>query len=401
MTDRAAHLVDHVLPDVPVRQWVLSVPHRLRYLLAWDHGLCRAVAGRLTRAVVRVLQERARDAGVAHAQGGGVVVIQRFGGALNLNVHFHALMLDGVFAPGESGAPVFHPVPGLTALDVEEVLATIEPGIAREVRRRGLEAEDDASQTRDAWTDEAPLLAGLAAASVQGTTALGTHRGTRPDRLGTRAASVDPAEPGPNHARANGYSLHAARVVPAGRRDELERMCRYVLRSPVVAERLRLTDDGRVHLTLREPWRDGTTGFVFDPVEFLGRLAVLVPRPRINLLLYFGVLGARAAWRAAVVPGEGTPRDAVCAVPPSEDHVVPDPRRGPSWAALMQRAFGFDVLACPRCGGRMRLVALIERAAVIARILRHLGLPTEIPPPRPARAPPDAAWFADADILST
>ena len=51
-------------------------------------------------------------------------------------------------------------------------------------------------------------------------------------------------------------------------------------------------------------------------------------------------------------------------------------------------SFGFDVLACPRCGGRLRLIALIEEAAVIERILRHLGLPTAIPEPRPARAPP-------------
>jgi hypothetical protein len=54
----------------------------------------------------------------------------------------------------------------------------------------------------------------------------------------------------------------------------------------------------------------------------------------------------------------------------------------------MRRTFGFDVLACPRCGGRLRLVALIEQAAVIQRILRHLGLPPEIPAPNPARAPP-------------
>ena len=52
------------------------------------------------------------------------------------------------------------------------------------------------------------------------------------------------------------------------------------------------------------------------------------------------------------------------------------------------RTFGFDVLACPRGGGRLRLVALIEQASVVQRILRHLGLPTEVPEPRPARAPP-------------
>jgi hypothetical protein len=63
----------------------------------------------------------------------------------------------------------------------------------------------------------------------------------------------------------------------------------------------------------------------------------------------------------------------------------------------MERTFGFDVLACPRCGGRLRLIALIEEAAVIGLILRHLGVPTEIPALRPARAPPLRVGVRDAD----
>jgi hypothetical protein len=72
-------------------------------------------------------------------------------------------------------------------------------------------------------------------------------------------------------------------VVPAGQRERLERIVRYALRPPVAQERLELAPDGQVRLELRHSWRDGTTALVFDPVEFLGRLAVLVPRPRINL----------------------------------------------------------------------------------------------------------------------
>jgi hypothetical protein len=113
---------------------------------------------------------------------------------------------------------------------------------------------------------------------------------------------------------------------------------------------------------------------------------VLTPRPRVNLILYYGVLAPRAAWRSALVPAtsDGSmPRAGII---------------GGAWAAsrsgayqraeLMRRTFGVDVLACPRCGGRLRLVALIEQASVIQRILRHLGLPSDLPEPRPARAPP-------------
>ena len=403
MAERAAHLVDHVFPDVPVRQWVLSLPYRLRYRLAWDHDLCRAVVAVFMRAVLGWLRRRAQLGDVAGGRGGAVVVLQRFGGALNLNVHIHALVLDGVFAKDRAGALVFHPTSSLTALDVAEVLATVEPGIAHLLNRWGIGEDDDSAGEADAWTDEAPVLAGLAAASVQGRVALGRQRGARIRREGVAPDEVTPRALGRCHARSNGCDLHAGLVVPAGQRERLERVCRYALRPPVARERLSVTGAGQVRLQLRQPWADGTTHVVFDPVEFLGRLAVLVPRPRINLLLYHGVLGPRAAWRADVVPGEATPQREV--EPQTEDTTAqradgegeaaaqtPGAKRrrarGRLWADLMRRTFGFDVLACPRCHGRLRLIALIDHTPVIQQILRHLRLPSEVPVPMPARSPP-------------
>jgi hypothetical protein len=301
MAERAAHLLDHVFPDVPIRQWVLSLPYRLRYQLAWNHDVCRSVVAVFVRSVLGFLRARARDGGASDGRGGAVAVIQRFGGALNLNVHFHALVLDGVFARNRAGTLNFHPAPRLTALDVAEALATVEPRIKRLLHRRGLGEGDVDGSASDVWAEDAPVLAGLAAASVQGTVALGPHRGARLRRQGDPREEGEPLEPGGCHARANGFDLHAGLVVPAGQRERLERVCRYALRPPVSQERLHLTGEGQVRLQLRQPWRDGTTDVVFDPVEFLGRLAVLVPRPRINLILYHGVLGPRAAWRADVV----------------------------------------------------------------------------------------------------
>lgn len=65
-----AHLLDHVFPSVPVRQWVLSLPHRIRYLLAWDHALCRAVVGVYMRTVLGFLRRRARRLGVRKSSTG-------------------------------------------------------------------------------------------------------------------------------------------------------------------------------------------------------------------------------------------------------------------------------------------------------------------------------------------
>ena len=66
----------------------------------------------------------------------------------------------------------------------------------------------------------------------------------------------------------------------------------------------------------------------------------------------------------------------------------PPPAANRLWAEFIRRSFGFDVLECPRCGGRLQLIAVTEDAAVIERILRHPGLPTDIPEARPARPPP-------------
>src|SRR5437899_2668337 len=86
MAERAAHLVDDVFPEVPVRQWVLSLPPRIRYQLAWDHDLCRAVVAVYLRAVLGGLRDRARRDGVAGGRGGAVAMVQRFGGALSSQV---------------------------------------------------------------------------------------------------------------------------------------------------------------------------------------------------------------------------------------------------------------------------------------------------------------------------
>jgi hypothetical protein len=86
MTERAAHLVDAVLPRVPVRQWLLTVPYRLRYRMAFDHGLSRAVLRVYTRVLLDVYRRGARARGIDGAQTGMVTAMQRAGGALNLNV---------------------------------------------------------------------------------------------------------------------------------------------------------------------------------------------------------------------------------------------------------------------------------------------------------------------------
>ena len=116
----------------------------------------------------------------------------------------------------------------------------------------------------------------------------------------------------------------------------------------------------------------------------------LTPRPRINLIIYSGVFAGHARGRsAAVALALQTAQTATApASPPCEAQPAKPEQRHYRWADLMRRAFAVDVLACRRCDARLRLIATIESPEAIRRILTHLGLPTILPRPDPARAPP-------------
>jgi hypothetical protein len=418
MAALAAHLVDGVFGDLPVRQWVLTLPHRLRYALAYDPPLCRAVLAVFVRALLGFERRRAQAHGVV-GRGGAVTAIQRCGSALNLNIHFHTLVAEGVFVTAPDGTVRFAPA-GRPPTDVEvgRLLAAVRRRILRLARRRGLvvdggEAEAD---TADGLALADPALAALAGAAVVGRVATGPRAGHRVLRLGTGAAAPAVSSAGPRHAHRAGFDLHADTAVRAGDRRRLERLCRYVLRPPLAQEALALTAQGQVVLRLRRPWRDGTRAIRFEPGELLEKLAALVPRPRANLLLYHGAFAARGCWRVARATAAPAPSGAATPAPapapaaapaasaapprPPGSPADPDPSAAPrppppgyvrprhaAWAELLRRSFGLDVLACSDCGGRLRLVATIAAPHAIARILAHLGLPPAPPPPLPARQP--------------
>src|SRR5262245_66060073 len=160
MTERAAHLVDAMLPWVPVRQWVLTVLYRLRDQMAWNHGLSRAVLGAYTRALGAVYGRGARARGIEGGRTGMVTAVQRAGGALNANVHFHTLVLDGVFTETRGGALAFHAAPAPSDAEVAAAVATIRRRVPRLLVRHGLEPGDDAAGPADRLAEGAGGRAG-------------------------------------------------------------------------------------------------------------------------------------------------------------------------------------------------------------------------------------------------
>ena len=307
MADTAAHLGDRVFPEVPVRQWVLSLPVALRYRLAFDSALTAEVLRAFVRALSASLRRRARARRpFPYLQPGAVTFVQRFGDALNLNVHFHVLALDGVFGGSDPGTLRFVPLEPPGDDEILRVLEAFSRRLDRLMARRGLPSDAD-PDAADPLQLDAPLLAEIAAASVGGRTASGPRAGRRPNRLGDRIDSGSRDDPPPGCASAKGISLHATVAVPARDRKRLERLCRYAARPAVAAERLSEHADGRLVYRLRHRWRDGTTHMLFEPIELLERLAALVPPPRFHMVRYHGILAPAAGRRDAVVPARIAP----------------------------------------------------------------------------------------------
>ena len=336
MAERAAFWVDHVLPEVGIRQWVLTVPWRVRWLLARHPHLVRGVVGIAWRAVFAYQARRAAAAGHTGGRCGAVTAIQRFGSALNLNVHAHGLLLDGVYV--EEGEELrFVRLPPPTTEEVEELVVTVAARCERWLRSQGF-GDEELSEQPEEDTDG---LSEVQAASVGGRSVLGRVR--RVQRLGGKLYRLPP-----RCASSFGYTLHAGVAVGPRDRQGLERLARYLCRPPLAKARLSRGPDGEVVLGLKRAWSDGTTELRFTPLAFLERLVALVPPPRAHQTLYHGVLARRSAWRSRVVPEPAEPRKrgpTLCATHRPASRWVP-------WADLLLRVFEQDGFACPVCRHR-------------------------------------------------
>ena len=395
MSQTAAHLVDHVIPHVPVRQWVLSLPIPLRVLLAAQPELVTPVLQVVQRVVTRhLLRQAGLKADEGH--GGAVTLIQRFGSAANLNIHLHCLVLDGVYCCDADGSPAFIEADAPNDDELHALLQTVIARLMKMLTRRGVLVED-MGQTYlaepDADGEEARTLQPLQAAAI-------TYRIAFGPRVGQKVLTLRGAMPREDSARQplcadiDGFSLHAAVRVEAHDRKRLEQLCRYITRPALSDERVQVNAAGQVELKLKTPWRDGTTHLVSSPLEFMQRLAALVPRPRLHLIRFHGVLAPNAKLRSLVVPqGPEVEERATAAVAASECVVQtetnpdrPDRPHRIAWARLLKRGVRHRHAALPQL---RRRGAQDHRGHPGATGDRedpaHLGLDPQ-PPPRGRRA---------------
>jgi len=384
MVESAALLVDEVLPRLPMRQWVLSFPFQLRFLFASRPEIMSRVLGLVYRAIETHLIQQA-GCTRATAKTGAVTLIQRFGGALNLNIHFHMLFLDGVYLIDRE-PPVFRRLSAPRPQALEALIHTISQRVGAYLEREGLLVRDIENTYLQLEAPDESAINDLLGHSITYRIAVGPQAGRKAFTLQTVPAREQDSDNG-NLAKTAGFSLHAGVDAKAHQRRKLERLCRYIARPAVATDRLALTRQGYVRYQLKTPYRDGTTHIILEPLDFIARLAALVPKPRVNLTRFHGVFAPNSALRHQVTPaGRGKQK-------PLEAKTPAQRRAAMTWAQRLKRVFKIDIETCDQCGGAVKVIACIEDPALVKRILDHLEQRPDSNATRthPARAPPPAA----------
>ena len=151
---------------------------------------------------------------------------------------------------------------------------------------------------------------------------------------------------------------------------------------------------GNIRYQLKTPYSDGITHVIFEPLDFIAKLAALVPKPRVNLTRFHGVFAPNSKHRVDVTPakrGKGRARKK------NEDKTPEQRHQAMTWVQRLKRVFNIDVSICPQCGGEAKVIASIEDQAVINKILNHLQAKGELSPPPEllpdSRASPSSDWF--------
>ena len=270
---------------------------------------------------------------------GAVAFIHRFGSTLNPHLHFHCVVIAGVFDAAAAGGVIFTAATGVDAHAIAQVQAQVRRRLLRSFVRRGLLPSDDARAMAQ-WQ----------------------HGG--------------------------GFSVAASVRIEAADRAGRERLLRYCARPPFALERLRQLDGEQLSYDHPKAGPGGSGPQILTPLKLLDRLAAVVPPPRVHRHRYFGVLAPNSPLRSAVT---ALARVATTSPPaPSPEPTAELAHRRAAryaWARLLARIDEVFPLVCSHCGGVVRIIAFITDGPTVRDILVHLGEPTAPPRIAPARGP--------------
>jgi hypothetical protein len=306
-----------LLPPVPVRHWVFSLGESAQPYLVAQPRLRTRVARACVMAVFAWLRRAAAREGVPEPwRCGAASAVHRVGATLEANVHVHALVLDGVYAPGPDAAACFHRLPAPRRTELRRMLAELRVTLASLLARAEPSRSPRPAAPRSATHDVQRVAASRAV--------------VRP--------VLDPGDAAV--CRVGELDVRAGAPVAADDRPLRARLCRYIARPPFDPTALERGDEGRLRYRLHHPFADGTTHVELAPQVLAERLRALAAGELRPPVAFHGVLAPGAAATALDAPvGEGRQLPLLELPPgPSRTH-PPAPR-------------------CPRCQHALEVVSV-------------------------------------------
>ncbi len=403
MAEAATHLVEHVLPLVPFRQFVVSFPIPLRYWLNTNKKLFAKVHGLVLAEVRRYYQDKAKAIGIVDPAPGSISFTQRWGAALNLNPHLHILCPDGVYTRF-NGKVRFRNIDPITDQEVAAVVERIALKVMSYLQKKGyLDNEGDivTNPTMDELFQDSEALTMATQNSIAGKIAFGPNAGKYVTRIGAGFGYLEeiPLAKGSRCYSIHGFSLHANTSVNTLQRDRLAKLIEYIARGPLSNERIEITGDGQVKLQLKSAWADGTTHLLFTPCEFIEKLAALIPPPRSHLVRWGGVFAPNSPYRKEITLKPEIKKGFQFGEDGEKTY------KNLTWSKMLAHVFKIDVTRCPDCGGEMRPVCAVTDGFSIRRYLKPLNIAYDPPPRAPPRYEQESFDFVppaptDNEIIS-
>lgn len=382
MNDEAAHLVDNVLPRVKYRQWVLSFPYKLRYLMAYDTSLTNSILSIYVKEISKFYKCKYKTTAYkkisfTELKSGSVTFIQRFGSALNLNVHFHTLFADGVFIKQAGGEYAFEVLNEINPNDLRQLTERIKIKVNKILRKLCV---DDSLQLEFSDNSEDHLLYQISKTSIE----------NKVQRYGEfNSSNVASLNLDLYSFNNEGFSLNAKVVISGCDTKKLEKLMRYMSRGPVATKRLTEFYPNGLLYELKTPWRDGTTHVSFTPLGFISRLVALIPPPGFNMIRYHGVFAPNFKDRYLIVINSVQKFENIAKgkVPLVAGVVVvhqknvfyeeqlkrKQKRERMRWSDMLKRTFEVDVTTCLICKGRIEQIAAIKDKTAAKSILKSLN----------------------------
>ena len=303
-------LYTEVLKQVPHRQWVFSIPKRLRRYFLYD----RSLLSQLSRCAWKVLSLYLKQ-GVSldDPEPGAVIAVQTFGDFLNFNPHLHIIATDGCFT--RDGEFMIG-----TAPDASSLIDLFRLEVFRMLEKAG-KINDDIIENMMNW----------------------------------------------HHS---GFNIYCGTAIRPEERGGLEKLAQYIIRAPLSQERLLYIPSSAVPDGLARVIYKGKNSSIresFTGLDWLARLVTHIPNKGEQLVRYYGYYSNKSRGLR-----KKTDIDIKTPAPVDSDITKKELRR--NWARLIQKVYYTDPLLCPKCCGRMRIISIIEDLTVVKKILIHLNL---------------------------